>query len=191
MKDIIRFGLILMVVASVAAAGLSAVYTVTQPRILEQERAKLNAALAVALPGCDPEHFKPAMSDGAVLFYKGYGTEDTTKLFGYAYVAKGIGYADTIKTMVGVDSSGTIIGMKVISQKETPGLGTKVQQIKYGETDPWFTRQFQRLSASDLAVDKDGGEIVSITAATISSRALAKSVVEGYDKLLNDIQANP
>ena len=88
--------------------------------------------------------------------------------------------------MVGVDSLGAIQGMKVLKQVETPGLGTKVEEIKYGEEDPWFTRQFLSKQADQVAVDKDGGDIQSITGATISSRALTQSVVAAYEKLLND-----
>jgi electron transport complex protein RnfG len=80
--------------------------------------------------------------------------------------------------------------MKVLSQVETPGLGTKVEEVKYGDEDPWFTQQFLQKSAATLAVDKDGGEIQSITGATISSRALTKSVVAAYEKLLKDKMAD-
>ncbi|OQX94990.1 hypothetical protein B6I21_07740, partial [candidate division KSB1 bacterium 4572_119] len=37
--------------------------------------------------------------------------------------------------------------------------------------------------ADGLAVDKDGGEIKSITGATISSRAVANSIKEGLEDL--------
>ena len=77
----------------------------------------------------------------------------------------------------------------MLSQVETPGLGTKVEEVKYGEDDPWFTRQFLGKTANAVAVDKDGGDIQSITGATISSRALAKSVVAAYEKLQQDKQA--
>lgn len=183
MKDILKLGGILMLITVIAAAGLAAVYSVTKPRIEEQKRLALERALTVALPGADKRAIVPVVKDGQVLYYKGYASPDTTQLVGYAYVAYGIGYSSTIETMVGVDTTGKILGLKVLSQVETPGLGSKVEEIKYGEKDPWFQRQFIGRSAKKLAVDKDGGEIKSITGATISSRALTNSIVAGYKKL--------
>ena len=89
--------------------------------------------------------------------------------------------------MVGVDTTGKIIGLKVIAQTETPGLGTKIEEVKYGEKSPWFQDQFIKRTADGLAVDKDGGEIKSITGATISSRAVAVSIKNGLDTLKNKL----
>jgi len=183
MKDMLKLGGILTLITVIAAVGLAAVYSITKPRIEEQERLALERALTIALPMADKRAIIPVKKDDQVLYYKGYASPDTSQLVGYAYVAYGPGYSSVIKTMVGVDTTGKILGMKVLSQVETPGLGTKIEEVKYGEKDPWFQRQFIGKSAAKLAVDKDGGEIKSITGATISSRALTNSVVAGYKQL--------
>ena len=180
MKDIFKLGGILMVVTVIAASGLAGVYQVTQPRILEQKKKELQNALTLALPGAADDSIYPVEENGRVLYYKAYSAPDTTKLVGFAFITQGAGYSSVIETMVGVDTSGQIIGIKVMSQVETPGLGTKIEEIRYGESEPWFQQQFIGKSAERLAVDKDGGEISSITGATISSRATANSIVEGY-----------
>ncbi len=184
MNDIIRFGGILLLVSVIAAAGLAAVYQVTNPRILEQKKLELQNALGTAMQGADVNAIKEVAGEGGgILYYKGFVAPDTSELVGYAFIAAGIGYSSTIETMVGVDSTGKIIGIKILSQGETPGLGTKVQEVRYGEKEPWFQQQFLGRSVSKLAVDKDGGEIKSITGATISSRAVAKSIVAAYGNL--------
>ena len=188
MKDIIKLGGILMVITAIAAAGLAKVYSVTKPLIEEQKRLALERALTNALPTADKDAIFPVGQEDNISYYKGYTTADTSEFVGYAYVAYGPGYSSVIETMVGVDTLGKIIGMKVLSQVETPGLGTKVEEIKYGENDPWFQRQFIDKNAARIAVDKDGGEIMSITGATISSRALTKSVVAGYEMLKNELK---
>jgi len=189
MKDIVRFGGILLLVSVIAAAGLAAVYQVTNPRIVEQKKIELQNALGTAMPGADVNAIKQVAGEGEkVLYYKGFASPDTTGLVGYAFIASGIGYSSTIVTMVGVDSTGKIIGIKVLSQGETPGLGTKVQEIRYGEKEPWFQQQFLGRNVRKLAVDKDGGEIRSITGATISSRAVAKSIVAAYGSLFSAIE---
>lgn len=65
--------------------------------------------------------------------------------------------------MVGIDADGTITGLRVTGHSETAGLGAKA-------TDPSFYEQFTGKSGS-VSVTKDGGEIVPITSATITSRA--------------------
>ncbi len=184
MNDILRFGGILLLVSVVAAAGLAAVYQVTKPRIEEQKKRELQNALGAAIPGADPNAIRQVTeAGGKILYYKGFDSPDTTGLIGYAFIASGIGYSSTIETMVGVDSTGKIIGIKVLAQGETPGLGTKVQEVRYGEKEPWFPQQFLGRNVSKLAIDKDGGEIKSITGATISSRAVTKSIVAAYEAL--------
>ncbi|RPH99985.1 MAG: FMN-binding protein, partial [Calditrichaeota bacterium] len=118
-----------------------------------------------------------------IKFYEGYTSLEKTSLVGYAFVSAGRGYSSTIETMVGVDTSGAIIGIRVLRQVETPGLGTRVEEIKYGESDSWFQRQFLRKNAEVINVDKDGGDIQSITGATISSRAVTRSIVSGFKDL--------
>jgi electron transport complex protein RnfG len=170
---------------------LAAVYSVTKPRILEQKRLALEGALKTTLPDADVNAIIPVKSDEEVVYYKGFSKPDTTGLVGYSFVAHNPGYSSVIETMVGVDTSGAIIGMKILSQVETPGLGTKIEEIKYGENDPWFQRQFIGRSAADCAVDKDGGEIQSITGATISSRAVANAIMEGFRRLNQDRRSLP
>jgi electron transport complex protein RnfG len=189
MKDIVKLGGLLMLITAIAATALAGIYNVTKPRIEAQKALALDRALTVALPDIPREAIFAVEQDENVLYYVGYKTPEKNDLVGFAFVAYGPGYSSTIETMVGVDSLGAILGMKVLSQVETPGLGTKVEEVKYGQDDPWFTRQFLGKTADAVAVDKDGGDIQSITGATISSRALAKSVVAAYEKLQQDKNA--
>ncbi len=190
MKEIIRFGLILMFVALTAAAALAAVYGITNPRIQAQKQAQLQSALTAALPGSTSAGIAPVSENGEILYYRARDGQDSTRALGYAFIARGVGYSSTIESIIGVDDHGRIVGMKVLSQAETPGLGTKLQEIKYGEADPWFSRQFIGKSATRVAVDKDGGEIVSITGATISSRAVARSINAGYAQIAQRISGS-
>jgi electron transport complex protein RnfG len=188
MKDIVKLGGILMLITALAAAGLAAVYSVTHPRILEQKKAATERALTIALPMVEEDAIEPVQSSTDFQYYRAYKSQEKDSLAGYAFVAKGQGYSSVIETMVGVDTTGKILGMKVMSQTETPGLGTKIEQVKYGEETPWFQRQFVGKEANSVTVDKDGGEIKSITGATISSRAVANSIADGYKKLLKHVQ---
>jgi len=182
MKDILKLGGILLLVTAIAGAALSMVNAITKPRIELQKKMILETALLAALPTADKNAIIKVEQDGDV-YYKGYAHADTTGLVGYAFVAYGTGYSSVIETMVGVDSTGAVTGSSVIAQKETPGLGTKVEEIRYGEEKSWFQIQFLGKRYGSLAVDKDGGDIHSITGATISSRAVTNSIKDGLLKL--------
>ena len=73
--------------------------------------------------------------------------------------------------VVGIGTDGAVMGAKVTAHTETPGLGAKAQ------ADPTWIAQFAGKPASGaLAVTKDGGDIVPITGATITSRAVTAAV---------------
>lgn len=189
MKEIARLGGLLMLVTVIAATGLAGVYSVTKPRIEAQKALELERALTIALPGYDREQIDAKTRDDEVLYYAA-APAPGQKATAYCFVSEGAGYSGIIETMVGIDSSGTILGMKILSQTETPGLGTKIEEIRYGESDPWFQRQFIGRQAGLLSVDKDGGEIQSITGATISSRTVTRSIVERYHGLKEVLQGS-
>ena len=69
-------------------------------------------------------------------------------------------------------------------QQETPGLGSKVEEVLPGESDAWFTRQFKNKKLVDnISVTADGGTIDSITGATITSRAITDSIRDELGRL--------
>jgi Na+-translocating ferredoxin:NAD+ oxidoreductase subunit G len=183
MKEIVKLGGLLMLISVIAATALAGIYTVTKPKIEYQKQFALEQALMTALPGAAQDAVFPIEKDGRVLYYEGFKSADKTQLIGYAFIGQWPGYSSVIETMVGVDTTGNIIGLKVLDQKETPGLGTRTEEIKHGENDSWFQRQFLGKDAAALKVDKDGGEIQSITGATISSRAVTRSVVAAFQEL--------
>jgi len=183
MKDIVKLGLILLLVTAVAGAALSVVNNITKPEIEKQKRRVTKRALISALPAADKNAIDPIYIADTLRYYIGYKDTVRRQIVGYAFVAKKQGYSSKIETMVGVDSTGTILGIKVMDQKETPGLGTKIEEIPYGKTTSWFQDQFIKRKGIGLAVDKDNGVITSVTGATISSRAVANSISDGLKKL--------
>ena len=190
MKDIIKLGLTLLLVTAVAGAALSLVNNITKPRIEEQKRLVTERALIAALPAADKNYIEPVIKDNTLRYYIGYKDSLKQEIAGYAFVAKQYGYSSEIQTMVGVDTLGKIIGIKIMQQVETPGLGTKIEEIPYGKTSSWFQQQFIGRISDGLAVDKDGGQITSVTGATISSRAVANSIKSGLETLTKQLASS-
>lgn len=188
MKDIYKLGGLLMVFTVISATALAGIYRITKPRIERQKQLVIENALTVALPNVKKDAIFPVEHDGEILYYEGYSSPEKNDLLGYAFIARGAGYSSVIATMVGVDTTGNIVGVQVLSQQETPGLGARIEEVKYGEKTPWFQRQFVGKGAATVAVKKDGGEIQSVTGATISSRALSRSVVAAFEKLKQETE---
>ena len=143
----------------------------------------MKEALQHVLP--EAERIIETITPEGKVYFRGFATEDTSIApVGYAVVAYGRGYSSTIQTLVGVEKSGEITGIEILFQQETPGLGAKAEEVRYGETDSWFQRQFKGASGIEIAVDKDGGEIQSITGATITSQAITNSIKSEVEWLM-------
>jgi electron transport complex protein RnfG len=108
-----------------------------------------------------------------------YPAKKDGEIVGYAvntYTNKG--FSGYINLIAGFKPDGTIINISVLQQKETPGLGTKMEEAG-------FKDQFNDKNPSEfqLKVKKDGGPVDAITAATISSRAFCDAVQRAYNTL--------
>ncbi len=89
------------------------------------------------------------------------------------------GYGGPITLIMGVDRNGNILGVRVLSHKETPGLADKIDIAK----SSWITH-FNGMSllntpSAAWAVKKDGGVIDQFTGATITPRAMVKGIHAG------------
>lgn len=86
------------------------------------------------------------------------------------------GYSGDISLLVGIDAEGELTGVRVLSHKETPGLGDKIEVRK----SDWIT-QFAGLSLDNPSIDqwavkKDGGAFDAFTGATITPRAVIGAI---------------
>jgi Na+-translocating ferredoxin:NAD+ oxidoreductase subunit G len=182
-RDILKLGIILMIYSLVAGASLAYVNIMTKQKITANRTAAEDAARAEVLPGMEGGFEQKGVMEVNGYQYPwwiGYKDRAKTTPGGYVFIASGKGYSSVVQTMVGVDPDGKITGIKVIFQQETPGLGTKAVEVRYGEKDPWFYRQFVGKTAEDnLRVKKDGGIIDAVTGATVTPRAITDSINKG------------
>jgi electron transport complex protein RnfG len=103
------------------------------------------------------------------------------KTLGYAFTASGTGYGGTISILVGLENDTTVKGIRIISQTETKGLGSRI-------TLPSFTDEFTGKNINDIKLKSDGGQIDAITGSSISSKAVINAVRE---TALAKVQALP
>lgn len=168
--------------AAGALAGL-AIVTVFQwadPRIEAWRAEVLSNAVTEVLAGAD--RYETLFVEDGVLtptpaadtteldrVYLGYAAD---RPVGVAMVGAGAGFQDVIRVIFGYDPArAEVIGMRVLESKETPGLGDKI------EKDSAWVREFAAVGTPLVGVKagRESGahaEVVMITGATISSRAI-------------------
>lgn len=209
MGNYIRLVVTLTAIAAAASFGLSAVYNATHEITEEYKRLEAESARMEVLPTEGGELFEETVTDSLLdgepfAYYTAYASEARDEVRGYTFTAYGKGYSSTIETIVGVVSDGSISGVKIISQQETPGLGAKIQEVASQNTlwavisgggvdesgaKPWFQEQYRGLRAGGLTVVKSQSEegILAVTGATISSEAVTGSVRRGLAMLTSTI----
>ncbi len=165
-KYVLRLALTLLAITAVVAACLAYVNGITKPRIDAAKAAKTQLAIETVLPGGGEE--VQDFTDETGMVSKVYGSDT-----GYAVEVTPSGFNGTITMMVGVSKDGKVLGISMISQTETAGLGAvSAAKTAAGET---FRGQYKGQSGT-LAVSKDGGTIDALTGATITSRAVTTGV---------------
>jgi electron transport complex protein RnfG len=177
--------LLVGVVAAAAAFIVSASHEFSKDKIAANERARLiaslNSVLDPSLRSHDLGTVRLNVTDAALL-----GNDGPTDVFVamengapaalvFASTAPH-GYNAAIRTLIGVSPAGAITGVRVVSHRETPGLGDAIEV----EKSRWIL-QFDGLtlempSLPMWAVNKDDGQFDTITGATVTSRAVVQGV---------------
>lgn len=91
------------------------------------------------------------------------------------------GYSGKIGMIVGIKRDGSLAGVRVLSHKETPGLGDKVETKKSDWILSFNGKQKNNTDDKVWAVKKDGGDFDQFTGATITPRAVVNAVGRALD----------
>ena len=182
MKQAVRLGMTLMVVGLIAAVCLGLTYAVTKDKIAEQMELEEAKACVEALPGVKSADELEEEKELEKKVRK--HIPDVEKVFkcssGYIIILKVKGYGGPIWMAVGIGNDGSVKGISIISQNETPGLGANVEKKE-------FLGQFEGMTHQDTL--EVGEDIQAITGATITSKAATKEVREALDAF-NEIESS-
>ena len=175
----------LLIITLLSSASLGFVYSFTKGPIVEAKNAKVNDAIKKVLPEFDnrptSQKFERDVDGGKIIFYPATKNGESVGTAIQTFTKKGFG--GEVDLMVGFLPDATIYSIEVVSHKETPGLGDKMDSGKSN-----FSVQFKGKNPSDfkLSVKKDGGNVDAITASTISSRAYCDAVQRAYDAFIKE-----
>ncbi len=184
-KYMSRSAILLGLFALVGTGIVALIFTETKEPIAEAERAFMLRSLHAVI---NPEmHDNDIFNDMiTVTDPERLGTKNPVPVFRARKngqpVAMAIiliapeGYVGPIKLLVGITVDGTILGVRVINHRETPGLGDGIE----AKRSNWILG-FDGHSLSDpdskaWAVRRDGGQFDQFTGATITPRAVVKAV---------------
>lgn len=177
--------LTLLAFAVIATALMAGVYALTYKTVrANEEHAKLAVVAQTLVPGSyDNNPAQDALllsaEQAARLDNDGpsqvFVAKQAGKAVGWVFESTAPnGYGGKIRLLVGIDRDGRVTGVRVVSHKETPGLG---DYIDIGKSDWIKGFDGQSLERPDAwRVRKDGGQFDYMAGATITPRAVVAAV---------------
>jgi electron transport complex protein RnfG len=183
-NNIIASALSLALVAVIGTALLAGTNRLTADRIAAEERRVMLEQLGAIIP----ERYDNELLDDHFIFSdelhfpRGQAvTAYRARLLGepIAVVLKFAavdGYNGNIDLLAGIRHDGSLLGVRVIAHRETPGLGDAIEV----ERSDWI-RSFDDASLKNpgpagWAVRRDGGDFDQFSGATITPRAVVEAV---------------
>lgn len=178
MREILKLSVFLLIVAGIAGASLSYVNSLAGPLIEKQILQNKIDSFKEVYPQADKvedesatylqDPHDPAIKEVNIAYRSGVPA-------GVIYAVETKGYSGPISLLAGFDiATAKITAIKVLSQRETPGLGAKATESKFRD------RYKDKGTAVALEVTKGvpakENQIQAITASTITTKAVTKGV---------------
>lgn len=206
-NPIVRVGLLLALFAISATALVALTEENTREQIASNEREALLDAIKVLVPA---DKFDNAILQDTLNLpaTAALGTTQPTSVYRARQNGKPVaavftvvapdGYSGSIRMLVGVYYDGSLAGVRVISHKETPGLGDKIEAKRNDWILQFAGMSLQNPDKNQWKVKKDGGHFDQFTGATITPRAVVnaiKGALEYFqanrDKLFANVEDTP
>ena len=177
--------------ALVCALLVGLVQQLSAPRIAEQQHLVRVAQLHALLGETNHDNI-PAETTFAMARHLGQissGTGYTASLGGTPQaivipVVAPDGYSGAIEMLMGVDLRNlSVLGVRVTSHRETPGLGDKIELVKSDWILSFNGTSLTSLPPSGWALRRDGGVFDQFTGASKTPRAVVGAVLETLQKI--------
>ena len=184
-RHILSIGFMLAAFAIAASSVVVVTEQATRQKIIDNERQALLSALNILIP--KQQYNNDILADTIEIAGKQQlATTKSTKVYRARLDGQAIaavftsiapdGYSGKIKLLVGVYKNGDLSGVRVISHKETPGLGDKIDDRKSDWIKAFTGLSLNKPAIEQWRVKKDGGQFDQFTGATITPRAVIKAV---------------
>lgn len=196
-KITVRYALILACVALLCSAVSSVVYLLTKGKIDESTASQQRQLLTEVVPQTYFDNNLLASCKIIALpevsyLNKIYLAKKGENLTAYAIQATAPdGYSGNIVLLMGIEPNGTILGVRTLAHKETPGLGDKIETRISDWIYSFNQKVFRLEDESAWAVKKDGGQFDQFTGATITPRAVVNNVRQSAKWVITSLNQSP
>ncbi|NOX76090.1 MAG: electron transport complex subunit RsxG [Gammaproteobacteria bacterium] len=180
-----RSALMLGLFALVGTGLVVLIYAGTEERIQEAERTYMLKSLHAVIP---PKRHNNDIFNDAITVVDPVllGTDKPVSVFRARRDGKPValaitpfapnGYVGPIKLIVGIRFDGTLTGVRVLTHRETPGLGDAIEEKRSDWIFGFESRSLTNPKQKGWRVRRDGGVFDQFTGATITPRAIVGAV---------------
>jgi electron transport complex protein RnfG len=176
MRDMLKPTLSLFIICLAVAFALAFVNSITKDTI--EQRIILDAQEQRKLVLSEADSFKLTEGwedkDESGLIREVYEAYSSDTFVGYVFSAFQVGFGGEIPVTVGINTEGKITGVKVGSNEETPGLGSKAASDDF--LVQYMDKEINQKFTVVKVPAKDDSEIQAVSGATISSVAVTDAV---------------
>jgi len=184
-KHMSRSAVLLGLFALVGTGIVAMIYTGTEERIAAAERAFMLRSLNAVI---EPESYDNDLFTDMMMVTSPelLGTADPVPVFRARKTGKPValaiipvapeGYVGPIKLLVAISVDGTVLGVRVLSHRETPGLGDAIEEKRSDWILGFDGHSLSNPEGKAWRVRRDGGKFDQFTGATITPRAVVKAV---------------
>lgn len=180
-KAILKSGTLLSIFTLVSIFFVSWTQDSTQVQIKKNEEQLLLVRLGELVSGYDNNIIKDKYQKSLKL----HGMTQVVSIYPakkqqqtFAYLIEHTypnGYNGDIRLLTGISIDGILLGVRVITHKETPGLGDKIETKKSDWIKQFSGMSLSNPTQSNWKVKRDGGVFEAFTGATITPRAIVSA----------------
>jgi len=183
LRDLVKMVVVLLVICTISGVALAYVHRITEePRQYSYVKFVQEPSMKALLSGYENDPIKDRIQLALGEDERGkpinkivLPAKKDGKIFELAYGASAMGYIDVIEVMVGFKPDGEIIGISIMRNIETPGLGSRISEAE-------FTAQFTGIDLETNQLSAEGGKIDAISGATNSSIGVIKAVAVALEQ---------
>lgn len=180
-----------LLVALIAVALVGGAWLLTRDRIAFNAGSDTRAMLATVLPRNlhdnqpDKDVILLPTSDGqpdaAPLLPVYRARRGTTPTAAALTMIARDGFGGPIRLLVGIKADGTVLGVTILEQHETPGIGDRIERSHSNWLDQFAGRSASNPPPERWRLKGDGGDFDAIAGASVSSRAVLGGVRQAVE----------
>lgn len=175
----LMLGLFSLVTAGLLALADDSTRDAIAARRSEDLAASLEQVIPTDLHDNDPVADQRSLTDAEEGPVTVYVAAQGGTVTGVAFELVGYGYSGAIRVLMGVAPDGTLLGVRVLSHTETPGLGDKIEVAKGDWIKGFAGLSLTNPTPDQWKVKRDGGVFDQFSGATITPRAVVKTIARG------------